>query len=492
MHRRRKSLMSKADSADRKLNKMSPENKNLRQQTDLLMSLREQIRTLDVEIMNEEASIGDWKRTKAREWMGVLFGGLLECSEKGAVVATFGRTIIGYVSTEKTQPGLPRAHYSDHSKVEPLVLEAERELHKISFISQVGDGALQTPDEYRIGDIPGLPPPSPSSPVRSTPTHPPRPYALSTLPNNPPSNPHELSDFGEYNPYSQSQTYTPGQRTQLSSLDQPPPMSPIRPSPLVSLSPQGGSGFTPGHQPHLSQNSIHSGSGFTPNYPPPTVPVLHPVHPPNHSGFTPEHKPSTDDTFLSSVAKALGDNWEVDENGGRKPPRLSVDGPPPSYATNTFSTSTPPNPPRPPYLVERKPVPTHIPETSDEDDDGVGLSYLNPTNDDSPSQHSDGKRLSDGGSGFQEDRKVRWGSVRDVDMELEKRYAEETRKSNESTHSCLIIATFGVNSWIYSEKVGISSSVSKDPVTRLPQQDPVSSYARAPSTYSSTYISSTY
>ena len=423
---------------------MNPENKNLRQQTDLLMSLREQIRTLDVEIMNEEANLGDWKRIKAREWMGVLFGGLLECSEKGAVVATFGRAIIGYVSTEKTQPGLPRAHYSGHSQVEPLVVEAERELHKISFVSEIGDGT--SPNEYRIGDIPGLPPSSPSSPVRPTPAHPPQPYASSTLPSNPPSNPHELGDFGEYNPYSQSQTYTPGQRTHLPShlpsFNQPPPVSPTRSSPLAPFPPQVGSGFTPGHQTRLSQSSIRSGSGFTPGHPPPiTAPSLHPTHSSNSSGtgFVSENKLPTDDTFSSSIAKALGDDWGLDGNRNREPPRLSVDGPPPSYATDSFLTSGPPKPSGLPHLIERKPVPTHIPEASDEDDDVVGLSYLNPTNDDGPSRRSDETRRNNGKSGLREDRKLRWGSVRDVDVELEKRHAEETRKSKESTPRCLIV-----------------------------------------------------
>ena len=440
MHRRRKSLMSKAESAEKRLNKMSPENKNLRQQTDLLVGLRDQIRTLDVEIMNEEANLGDWKRIKAREWMGVLFGGLLECSEKGAVVATFGRTIIGFVSTEKTEPGLPRAHYSGHSQVEPLVVEAERELHKISFVVGASDGTLQPPGEFRIGDIPGLPPSSPSSPIRPTPTHAPQPYASSTLPNNPPSNQHELSDFGEYNPYSQPQTYTPGQRNRLPSFDQPPPASPARSNTFVPSPPQGGSGFTPGHQPRLSQTSIRSGPSFTPGYPPPiTAPAFHPAHQSNNasgSGFIPEHKPSTDDTFSTSIAKALGNSWDLDGNRIQGPPRSSVDGPPPSYTITNPSTRSHQQPG--PSYVERKPVPVHIPEASDEDDDGVGLSYLNPTGDDGPSHHSDEKRLSDSGSGFREDRKVRWGSVRDVDMELEKRYAEEDRKSNESACRCLI------------------------------------------------------
>lgn len=418
---------------------MSPENKNLRQQTDLLTGLREQIRTLDVEIMNEEASLGDWKRTKAREWMGVLFGALLECSEKGAVVATFGRTIIGYISTEKTQPGLPRAHYSGHSKVEPLVVEAERELHNVTFVGEVGDESLQQPDEYRIGYIPGLPPSSPSSPVRPTPPHPPQPYVSSTLPNNSPGSPNGVSDFGEYNPYSQSQTYAPGQRTRLSSFDQPPPTSPARSSPLVQYPPpQEGSGFTPGHRPRLSQSSVRSGAGFTPGYPSSTtIPALHPSHSSNNSvsGFIPEHRPSTDDTFSSSIAKALGDGWALDESGRRGLPRLSVDGPPPSYPTNSLPSS-PHNPQRPSHVIERKPVPIHVPEISDEDDEGVGLSYLNPANEHVHSHRSDERRPSGSGNGngFQEDRKVRWGSVRDVDTELEKRSAEEGRRSNESTH----------------------------------------------------------
>ena len=440
MHRRRKSIMSKADSADKRLNKMSPEHKNLRQQTDLLMGLRDQIRTLDVEIMDEEANLGDWKRAKAREWMGVLFGGLLECSEKGAVVATFGRTIIGYVSTEKTQPGLPRAHYSGHAQVEPLVVEAERELHKIAFVSGVGE---QPSHEFRIGDIPGLPPSSPSSQVQHTPAIPPQPYASSTLPNNPPSNPHELNDFGEYNPYSQSQTYTPGQRTRLSSLDQPPPATPIKSSVYAPFPPQGGSGFTPGHNSRPSQSSTISGSGFTPGYPPPTTaPAFHPMYRSNSTpgpGPIPDHKP-TDDTFSTSIAKALGDSWGPDGNRTQPPPRLSADEPPPSYAINSPSTPTSgsPNPPGPSH-IERKPVPSHIPEASYEDDEGVGLSYLNQTNDDGPNHHSDEKRLSDAGNGFNDDRKVRWGSVRDVDAELEKRYAEEPRKSHESQYLHLTV-----------------------------------------------------
>jgi len=85
LKRRRKAVSSKADSTERKLSKMSPEHKNLQLQTDSLNVLRAEIRSLDSEIMSEEASLGDFKRTTTRQWMGLKFGALLECSEKGTV-----------------------------------------------------------------------------------------------------------------------------------------------------------------------------------------------------------------------------------------------------------------------------------------------------------------------------------------------------------------------------------------------------------------------
>ncbi len=85
LKRRRRSLISDAEAADRKLNKMAPENKNLVQQTEHVNHLREEIRQMDSEIMAEEASLGDFKRAAVRTWMGVKFGGLLECCEKGSV-----------------------------------------------------------------------------------------------------------------------------------------------------------------------------------------------------------------------------------------------------------------------------------------------------------------------------------------------------------------------------------------------------------------------
>lgn len=88
MKKRRKSLTSKADASDKKLNKMSAENKNFQAQADSLNKLREEIRIIDTEILNEEASLGDFKRTSAKNWMGMKLGALAECCEKGLVGAS--------------------------------------------------------------------------------------------------------------------------------------------------------------------------------------------------------------------------------------------------------------------------------------------------------------------------------------------------------------------------------------------------------------------
>lgn len=85
MKRKRKSLQNNADSADRKLSKMSAENKNFQSQADALNRLRDEIRAMDTDIMTEEASLGDFKRTSAKNWMGMKFGALMESCEKGAV-----------------------------------------------------------------------------------------------------------------------------------------------------------------------------------------------------------------------------------------------------------------------------------------------------------------------------------------------------------------------------------------------------------------------
>lgn len=130
---------------------------------------------IDVGVKDEEASISDWKRTKAKEWMGVLFGGLLECSEKGTVVATLGHAIIGNSGTAR--PGLPRAYFSGESQVEPFVVEVERELHNVVKAS---DKVQRSSNENHTGGIPRHTVSSPNPLVQPA-TLLPQPYVLPTL-----------------------------------------------------------------------------------------------------------------------------------------------------------------------------------------------------------------------------------------------------------------------------------------------------------------------
>lgn len=83
--RKRKALGSKAEAAEKKLAKMSPDHKNVTMQTDALNQLQAQIRQMDSEIMSEEAAMSDFKRTSTKMWMMLKFGGLQECTEKTTV-----------------------------------------------------------------------------------------------------------------------------------------------------------------------------------------------------------------------------------------------------------------------------------------------------------------------------------------------------------------------------------------------------------------------
>jgi len=82
---RRKAVASKADSAERKLNKMDSTHKDALAQSNVLEQFRDTIRELDAEIFTGEAKLGDLKRTATKAWMILKFSGLEECCRKGLV-----------------------------------------------------------------------------------------------------------------------------------------------------------------------------------------------------------------------------------------------------------------------------------------------------------------------------------------------------------------------------------------------------------------------
>lgn len=85
MKRRRRTVFRKADDAEKKLSRMSPESKTLQMQTDILNRLRDEVRSLDTDIVVEEAALGDFKRSATKKFMGLKCGGLSECCQKGSV-----------------------------------------------------------------------------------------------------------------------------------------------------------------------------------------------------------------------------------------------------------------------------------------------------------------------------------------------------------------------------------------------------------------------
>ncbi|TFK32368.1 hypothetical protein BDQ12DRAFT_692575 [Crucibulum laeve] len=156
LKRRRRTVMSEADSADRKLSKMNPEHKNLQAQTDTLYRLREEIRTIDSDIMTEEAALGDFKRFMTRTLMGLKFGGLLECCEKGTIAGEFGKLVIAEIPEETTQPGAPRSMYYGQPKTESIVAETHRCISQVTLTTV----PVASPREPRRFDqLPTIPEP---------------------------------------------------------------------------------------------------------------------------------------------------------------------------------------------------------------------------------------------------------------------------------------------------------------------------------------------
>ncbi|KAK0451422.1 uncharacterized protein EV420DRAFT_1646172 [Desarmillaria tabescens] len=160
LKRKRKVIVGKAETAERKLSKMSPEHKNLAMQTDTLNQLRDQIRSLDSDIMTGEASLGDFKRSTTRSMMGLKFGGLLELSEKGVIVGDYGKLVVSEIPEDVTQPGMPRLMYTGHPKVEMLVSETYKAVNQVGFSTVASD--LR---EQQRPPIPSLPS-SPARPAR--------------------------------------------------------------------------------------------------------------------------------------------------------------------------------------------------------------------------------------------------------------------------------------------------------------------------------------
>ncbi|KAJ3992231.1 hypothetical protein F5050DRAFT_1811698 [Lentinula boryana] len=140
LKRRRRALLTRSETINRKVHKLDTPNrsskaKNLVDQIELANRTREQVDEINEEITNEEAALGDFKRRKARAWMEIKFGALLECCEKGSVVCDFGKLVINEISDKTSQPGLPRLPYTRQSKIQSLLQTALQHGEAVAFTS---------------------------------------------------------------------------------------------------------------------------------------------------------------------------------------------------------------------------------------------------------------------------------------------------------------------------------------------------------------------
>ena len=107
LKQRRRTLGSRADSAEKKLAKMNPEHKQLQTQRELLYRLQEDMRNMDADIMSQEASLLDFKRFFAKTFMGLKFGGMQELCDKG-LVCPFILFVFRFEFSQSTDLGWPR------------------------------------------------------------------------------------------------------------------------------------------------------------------------------------------------------------------------------------------------------------------------------------------------------------------------------------------------------------------------------------------------
>ncbi|KAF8729270.1 Eisosome component PIL1, partial [Rhizoctonia solani] len=126
MKRRKRNVDNKADGADKKLAKMSPEHKSRMAQVELLNELKEEGRRLEIDIVNEEAAIGDYKRRATREFLGLKFAGMVELAEKTTIIGDLGKLMIEQIPLYTTPPGQPRPLYTNREKTAELSSEAMR------------------------------------------------------------------------------------------------------------------------------------------------------------------------------------------------------------------------------------------------------------------------------------------------------------------------------------------------------------------------------
>ncbi|KAF9268545.1 hypothetical protein L218DRAFT_940448 [Marasmius fiardii PR-910] len=425
LKRRRRALVSKADAAEKKLSKMSPEHKNLHAQMDTLNRLRDEIRMMDSEIMSEESALGDFKRSEMRTLLGLKFGGLLECCEKGTIAGEFGKLVVMEIPNEVTQPGMSRSMYVGHQKVYSLLQDAQHCVSEIAF-STVPSSEPRPPRPH-VQDNQSYESPNFNNEVSYLP-HPQGDDSFRDGPGGYLSGSQEMSTGHFMDPSDMSsmtgRSSVPTSPVMLTNPSYPPipsPPSQVQPNPEQASKSTDDFGVGP-----PTNSSLPTGGRFA------TFPVK--AYPPGGGSVGYQlrddppalHSPPAqeDDSFSSSIEAALKSSG----NG-----RPSFDGPPPSYialqshaSPNSASSGVVPPPQMEDHWQDAQSpmgsrgIGGHDSSRAvqgDEESDEGGLPYDRP--DDEAKSGPPKKDESE------PHKHVRFGEISDVEEEIQKRQEQE-------------------------------------------------------------------
>lgn len=158
---KRRTLANKIESTERKLAKMGPENKDLARVTSSLRELRGDMELSNMQLVQEDAALGDYKRATVVEALALKSGGMMELAEKAIVIAESCRLLAEEIPLTKTAPGEVRAPYRNSARTNRLLQEAVRQIESIHFepreTTQLDASALASPQMPTSSQMPSQP-----------------------------------------------------------------------------------------------------------------------------------------------------------------------------------------------------------------------------------------------------------------------------------------------------------------------------------------------
>ncbi|KAH9816312.1 Eisosome component PIL1-domain-containing protein [Melampsora americana] len=126
-------VQGKIVTLEKKITKMSTENKDLPALTSKLQEFRSEFVSLEHSVSSEEARLSDFKRDTVREGMGLRLGAMLELAEKMTIICELGKMIVAEVPFDRTPIGGVRAPYQSAMKTSSILEEAQRCLTEVIF-----------------------------------------------------------------------------------------------------------------------------------------------------------------------------------------------------------------------------------------------------------------------------------------------------------------------------------------------------------------------